>query len=111
MVSLAAKALASPCASVSAVAASADTSCWWAARSMVAASLVPHPVEIILQALILKVFGRAVLHGLILQVVALLEFLGESLSKFLLGVEVLGRCIPLEHHVPNIELGPFLLLD
>ena len=83
---------------------------------MVAASLcdgvlVPHSVEIVLQARFLKVFGRVVLRGLILQIVALLEFLGESLSLFLLGVEVLDCCIPFEHHVPNVELGPFLLLD
>ena len=36
--------------------------------------LVPQSVEIVLQAGILKVFGRLVLRGLILQVVALLEF-------------------------------------
>ena len=41
--------------------------------------LVPHSVEIVLQARILKVFGRVVLRGLILQVVALLEFLVDSL--------------------------------
>ena len=65
--------------------------------------LVPHSVEIVLQAHILKVFGRVVLRGQILQVVALLEFLVESLSLFF---EVLDCCIPLEHHVPNVELGP-----
>ena len=46
--------------------------------------LVPHPVEIVLQARSLKVFGRVILRGLILPVVALLEFLGESLLLFLI---------------------------
>ena len=58
--------------------------------------LVPKSVETVLQANILEVFGRGVLCGLILQVVVLLKFFGERLSKVLLGCEVLGYCIPLE---------------
>ena len=68
MASLAAKDLTSPCASASAVAAfclSADNSCSFdgggiPARCDLDRVLVPHSVEIVVQARILKVFGRVV---------------------------------------------------